>query len=66
LHLTNHGTVLIVGLVDVAGHLLNALYRQRRWRFGHLLLQLRDAVLKAFFSVTDGVNRLAWMRVYFF
>ena len=27
LHLANHGTVLIVGLVHIAGHLLDALHR---------------------------------------
>ena len=49
LHLANHGTVLIVGLVHIAGHFFHPLHRKRRRRFRHLLLKLRDAVLKTIF-----------------
>ena len=49
LHLANHGTVLIVALINLTGHFLDTMYRQRRRRFGHLLLQLLNTLLKAFF-----------------
>ena len=63
LHFAHHRAVLFIALVNVAAHFGHGSDRQRRRRLVQLLAQWLRRCSRRCFSLSSGVNRLAWMRV---